>query len=314
MPVRFEGVELFPLRDLSLRIDDGTIVGLVGPDGSGKSLLLELAAGRVQPQKGSVEATAPAALVGIGSRARLEVVEALAANPATLLLDHALAVLDAASLEECIQALDRLRRRGAVVLVSSHDLPLLERISDVVVALADGRIVEQGDPGLVLCRYRTRILERLRRAAAGVAVEPSSRHGDGRAEVEDIEILGENGLATGTVRSGEQVAVVARLRFRETVAEPVAGMLIRNRIGVSVYGTNTQLENAPIGARRAGESVEVRFEFRCDLCPQEYTLTVASHDPDGTAHDWLEEAVPFSVVDTRYTEGVANLRAKVTVK
>jgi len=199
-------------------------------------------------------------------------------------------------------------------VVSSHDLPLLERIADVVVALEDGRILEQGDPGLVLEHYRTRSLERLQTLGGGNGVEPASRHGDGRAEVQEIEIIGENGMSTSTVRSGERVAVVARLRFRETVAEPVAGMLIRNRIGVSVYGTNTELENVPIGARRAGEDVEVRFEFRCDLCPQEYTLTVASHDPDGTAHDWLEQAVLFSVVDSRYTEGVANLRAKVTVR
>ena len=72
--------------------------------------------------------------------------------------------------------------------------------------------------------------------------------------------------------------------------------------------------STPIGARRAGETVEVRFQFRCELCPQDYTLTVASHDPDGTAHDWLEEAVLFSVVDDRYTAGVANLRARVVVR
>lgn len=54
------------------------------------------------------------------------------------------------------------------------------------------------------------------------------------------------------------------------------------------------------------------FQFRCDLCPQEYTLTVASHDPDGVWHEWLEDAVAFLVTDSRYTAGVANLRAQVS--
>jgi lipopolysaccharide transport system ATP-binding protein len=40
---------------------------------------------------------------------------------------------------------------------------------------------------------------------------------------------------------------------------------------------------------------------------------VASHDPDGLWHDWLEDAVSFAVGDDRYTAGVANLRATVTV-
>ena len=54
------------------------------------------------------------------------------------------------------------------------------------------------------------------------------------------------------------------------------------------------------------------FHFRCELCPQEYTLTVASHDPDGVWHEWLEDAVAFLVTDSRYTAGVANLRAQAS--
>jgi lipopolysaccharide transport system ATP-binding protein len=57
----------------------------------------------------------------------------------------------------------------------------------------------------------------------------------------------------------------------------------------------------------------MRFVFGCHLCAEQYTLTVASHDPDGAAHEWLEEAIVFSVSDSRYTAGVANLRARVEV-
>jgi len=94
----------------------------------------------------------------------------------------------------------------------------------------------------------------------------------------------------------------------------VIGILIRNRIGLDVYGTNTELEKVKLGIRGAGETVRVMFRFECQLCPQDYTLTVASHDPDGARHDWLEEAVSISVVDCRYTAGVANLRAQVTLE
>ena len=62
-----------------------------------------------------------------------------------------------------------------------------------------------------------------------------------------------------------------------------------------------------------GTVVELAFAFWCELCPQEYTLTVASHDPDGVWHDWLEDAVAFSVSDGRYTAGVANLRSQVSL-
>jgi lipopolysaccharide transport system ATP-binding protein len=90
--------------------------------------------------------------------------------------------------------------------------------------------------------------------------------------------------------------------------------MIRTRIGLEVFGTNTELENAETGTCAAGDRLQVDFQFRCDLCPGEYTLTAASHDPDGTAHDWLDDAVAFVVADSRYTAGVANLRAAVQAR
>jgi lipopolysaccharide transport system ATP-binding protein len=88
--------------------------------------------------------------------------------------------------------------------------------------------------------------------------------------------------------------------------------MIRTRIGMEVYGTNTELEGVVVGPCQPADVRIVDFRFRCDLCPQTYTLTAASHDPDGVWHDWLEDAIAFSVSDTRYTAGVANLRARAT--
>jgi lipopolysaccharide transport system ATP-binding protein len=107
--------------------------------------------------------------------------------------------------------------------------------------------------------------------------------------------------------------IKVQVRFRDAVADPVIGIMIRTRIGLNVYGTNTELEKLKLGPCPAGATLELAFAFWCELCPQEYTLTVASHDPDGVWHDWLEDAVAFSVSDTRYTAGVSNLRAQVSL-
>jgi lipopolysaccharide transport system ATP-binding protein len=87
--------------------------------------------------------------------------------------------------------------------------------------------------------------------------------------------------------------------------------MIRTRIGLNVYGTNTELEQLKPGPVEKGDVLRVSYRFRCDLCPGEYTVTAASHDPDGVWHDWMEDAVAFSVTDSRYTAGVANLKAQV---
>jgi len=91
----------------------------------------------------------------------------------------------------------------------------------------------------------------------------------------------------------------------------MVGILIRTRIGMDVYGTNTSIEHAELGDFEAGDELEVDFNIECWLAPQTYTLTVATQNADGTSHDWLDDAIAFDVVDARATAGVANLRTEV---
>jgi Wzt C-terminal domain len=145
-------------------------------------------------------------------------------------------------------------------------------------------------------------------------VEPVLRDGDGRAVLCGIELLGADGTPTVVWRSGEAAAIRVTVRFSGDVEDPVIGILVRTRIGLNVYGTNTELENIHFGPVRAGDTVRVTYRFRCELCSGDYTITAASHDPDGVWHDWLEDAVAFAVSDERYTAGVANLRAHVVAE
>jgi Wzt-like putative exopolysaccharide export protein len=92
----------------------------------------------------------------------------------------------------------------------------------------------------------------------------------------------------------------------------MVGILIRTRIGMDVYGTNTRLEQIALGDFQPGDELEVNFRMECWLTPQQYTLTVATQNPDGSSHDWLDDAVAFEVVDARTAAGVANLRAQVS--
>lgn len=143
-------------------------------------------------------------------------------------------------------------------------------------------------------------------------LNPTMRRGDQRASLIDIETLNQQGLPTIQWQSGEEASIRVTVEFNQQVTDPVVGIMIRTRIGMEVYGTNTELEGLKMGTVQPGDRRVLTFSFACNLCPQTYTITAASHDPDGTWHDWMEDAVSFTVTDTRYTAGVANLRARVT--
>src|SRR6266513_818266 len=91
----------------------------------------------------------------------------------------------------------------------------------------------------------------------------------------------------------------------------MVGILIRTRIGMEVYGTNTRVEPIPLGDFAAGDEREVDVDIECWLTPQQYTLTVATQDADGSSHDWLDDVLAFELVDARALAGVANLRAQI---
>ena len=226
-----------------------------------------------------------------------------------LILDHTYSQASSVEKSRAGALLETLRRANATVILISHDELLLERVADEIWVVDQWQVIDRGDPGDVLRRYRRRVAEELRAGGGLAPISPTMRKGDGRAEIRSIELLPSNVWA-----SGEAVEVKVRVAFLADVQDPVVGILLRTRIGLNVYGTNTELEQVAVGPVHAGDERIVRYRFRCDLCPGDYTLTAASHDPDGTWHEWLEDAVAFVVTDTRYTAGVANLRAVVTVE
>lgn len=233
-----------------------------------------------------------------------------------LAIDHTLANCDAVARGQALIGLDRLRRAGTPILLASHDLDFIQQVADEVWWLDGGKLRAKGDPGEVTGEYRQHIAERLRAWGKSTAspLAPALRRGDGRAEIVAIETLGADGQPTIVVQSGEPMAVRVTVRYRHAVENPVVGIMIRTRIGSEVYGTNTELERFSLGSFSAGDEARVEYRFACQLCPQEYTVTAASHDANGVWHDWMEDAVAFSVADNRYTAGVANLRAKVTAE
>jgi hypothetical protein len=297
MAIVFRHVQVGPLRDFNAEAPDGAIIGLVGEQGSGTDELLRLAA-----QTGTHRYLGPQDELNL-------------APVQVLLIEHTLAHADALVRAQAVIGLNSLRVNGATILLLSHEPALMRELCDEIWWLEDGAMAARGDPREVLEKYHARIAGKFR--AWGETVKaplaPALRKGDGRAEIVALDSLGSSGKPTMVWQCGEDAAVRVVVRFQEAVENPVIGIMIRTRVGLEVYGTNTELEKISVGPCAAGETVSIRFDFRCDLCPKEYTLTAASHDPDGTAHDWLDDAVALVVTDSRYTAGVANLRAKVTV-
>jgi ABC-type polar amino acid transport system ATPase subunit len=85
-----------------------------------------------------------------GEQQRVAIARALALKPTLLLFDEPTSALDPESTGEVLRVMRELAADGMTMLIVTHELPFAQEVSDWVVFIDAGRIVEEGTPQDVL--------------------------------------------------------------------------------------------------------------------------------------------------------------------
>ncbi|MDP2803236.1 MAG: ABC transporter ATP-binding protein [Phreatobacter sp.] len=120
--------------------------------------------GRIATLAGELDLTAlldrPSGKLSAGQKTRVALAKALINEPEVMLLDEPTASLDPDTADWIRGHLERYRdRRGAAILLASHNMGEVERLCDRVIMLKQGRIEDDASPAELIRRYGRSSLE-----------------------------------------------------------------------------------------------------------------------------------------------------------
>ncbi len=87
----------------------------------------------------------PAMLSG-GQKQRIAIIRALAMQPDVMLFDEPTSALDPEMVGEVLDLMKELAHAGMTMIVVTHEMGFAREVADRVIFMADGVIVEQGEP------------------------------------------------------------------------------------------------------------------------------------------------------------------------
>ena len=238
-----------------------------------------------------------------GMQVRLAFGVATTVRPDILIVDEALSVGDTYFQHKSFDRIRQFREQGTTLLFVSHSPGAVKTLCDRALLLDHGLMLRDDKPEVVLDYYNAMIAAQRAEHQIRQTVTPdgrrATRSGTAEATIEQIELVA-SGRRTKEVRSGEPVIVRVAMLANTPLKDLTAGILVRDRLGNDVFGTNTFHLGACLTDVHAGTRAIVEFTLpRLCLGVGSYSVTAALHTGDShvaASFDWWDRALVFRVL------------------
>jgi lipopolysaccharide transport system ATP-binding protein len=144
-----------------------------------------------------------------------------------------------------------------------------------------------------------------------------------QAELVDVKLLDEAGAEVTHIESESELTIQYVVRLLKDFERPAFGLIIRDRVGRSVFETSTyamRLEERPIAS---GSVVKVRFQLEFNLRNGHYSFSVGVANKGFSRSEFEERTLLMHDVEqievlessnAAFYGGIFNMRPKVVVQ
>lgn len=235
-----------------------------------------------------------------GMQVRLAFSAATALRPDILIIDEALSVGDVYFQHKSISRISEFKRKGTTLFFVSHDASAVKTLCDRALLLDKGQLIIDDAPDNVLNYYNALIAQKEKDLEIKQLESQSkvrmTRSGNGKAKILSIELLNEKQEASRAFLVGDIVTIKCQVQYFVKVKNATFGMVIRDRLGNDIFGTNTYYLSHSF---TTPGTVEVRFKVQLNLGYGHYSITLASHSLNShveDSHDWWDNSIIFEMI------------------
>ena len=204
----------------------------------------------------------------------------------------------------------QFREQGTTLLIVSHDRSAIQSLCNRAILLESGLVIKDGSPEEVMDFYNALIADKenttivVKRVGEG---RTQTSSGTGQACVETIELRNENGQVADTFNVGQAVHLHIGIRINGYLPELAMGYMIKDRLGQTIFGTNTHHLNIPLCQLQRDERLSLDFSFPLNIGPGAYSVSTALHTADNHLIDnfeWRDLALMFNVLNINHPQFV----------
>jgi lipopolysaccharide transport system ATP-binding protein len=113
----------------------------------------------------------------------------------------------------------------------------------------------------------------------------------------------ENKVPIEFIEVGQKITLKISITAYENLPSIVLGYLIKDRLGQSVYGTNTYYLDQKISNLQKDNSYEYFFTFHANIGEGSYSISVGVHRDENHIdknYDWQDLATTFNIINGAY--------------